>query len=331
MDTKETDFDALLDEYKNKITKGTSDSFMPILNSLKHTILERHKDAPNIDEIFNHRIIALDIIDAGIKYIDNTTKVISESSITKYLNSITDFYKKIIQVKYPNSSLNSVLNFQDLYSDIRQNVKKDLLPTESYPHIGKDEYKFVNSHISVLSSMTGKNFSISVIYRLMLLFGFKLEIVENLKAKNYDSEKRTLCLESKFSNKELSLELPYNLSRDMSIQKSKDVGSPYLFVNDGGNKIDSDYFADDLKDLKAEAAKYGFKKACFTLSGFSKFGVINMLVEGLNPLTVKDVSGISDTNLKYCEKQAIFLLERENLNHHINAHIRGIRTFDDFE
>lgn len=328
---KDSDFDALIDEYCHKITDDKWGNNRPVLNCFKRTILNRHKAAPSVDEIFMHRIVGPDIVAAGIEYIDQTPRIHSESAIRKYLLAITDFNKKIIRLHYQNSSLNSVLNFQSLFLSIKNGITKKLAPISSYSHIAEEEYDLIKLHIQKIKKIPDKNFSISVIYRMILLFGFKIETVESMVKDNYDDVKRVLNLNPNFTEYKIALEIPYDLANDLSIQKKKCSASNFLFTYDDGKNIDGRYFTDDLKVLKKEARDLKLNSSCFTLTGFSKYAVINMLVEGLNPLAVREVSGVKDTDFKYCEVEAMKILQNEGLSHHINSHIRDIETFDDFQ
>lgn len=54
-----------------------------------------------------------------------------------------------------------------------------------------------------------------------------------------------------------------------------------------------------------------------------------MFIEGMNPIIIRQISGMKDINLNYCQRQA-WEKNKIQLNGYVNSKIRGIDIYDDF-
>ena len=136
----------------------------------------------------------------------------------------------------------------------------------------------------------------------------------------------------------VKLELPYLLALDMIKLAEQNPSTPLLFVNEKASQLTTSYF--ELTRVRKYAAKFQkenpniyLNPESFTLEGMAKFGVINLLIAGMNPILVERLTGAKENVLLYCQKEAIKMLARgseNSINNYFNSRIRSVTTFDDW-
>jgi len=66
-----------------------------------------------------------------------------------------------------------------------------------------------------------------------------------------------------------------------------------------------------------------------TLDGLAKYAVINMFYIGMDPIVIRQVTGMKDVILKYCQQEA-WKKRKESLKNYVNSQFRCIKVYDNF-
>lgn len=320
----------LINEFSMQLSKPLKEGYLPILRKFAVFILEKHKDLTSIEKLFQNEVTPNDIINAGVYYVDNTAKVTGEKAVDKYLTAISEFYNKIVFIKFPICSLSRFRdNFKEFKDDILVRSKKELKESKSHKHLTKADYQIVVEYLKSHDRDTYKELINKIIIKLILLYGFKIGIISELKKSDFSKEYKTIKIKND-NNKPIILELPYSISNEIeNIIVQNPNNSDYLFLTEDGQSITSSYADDELKSISNNIKLKDSKK--YTTTSFSKYAVIEMFVKGMNPIIISQISGMGDVNLKYCQNEANKRLNDVlNINRYVNSKIRDIATYDDF-
>ncbi|CQR54400.1 site-specific integrase [Paenibacillus riograndensis] len=322
----------VLEQFENLLNNKLKSNYMPILkNTFLPCLVSAHSEISNIDELFMHEITRANIVQAGIQYVDTTKKVKSVAAVKKYLTAVAEFHKRVIIKKYPNTPLNSINEFQGLFEEIVEKSQKNLMPKISHDQIKDKEAKFILEYLSSLSKNSYKEQVICIVFELMLLYGFKIGTIASLKKDDFSQERRTLMISLPSLHSPIKLELPYKLSKQISDLEANYMNeSELLFLADDNKKLDSSYFFEFLKNLEKDTTKtLGTQCTHLTLSGLSKYAVTNMFIKGMNPITISNISGMKDVDLKNCQQAANRVLNSDNFgNSYINSNFRGMEFYE---
>lgn len=317
----------LLDEFKQGLTKSEYDSYMPILRNSFMPYLEKmyQKELDNsVAEFFETMISSQDIVGAGINYIDNTPKVKNESAIDKYLTATSEFFKAVIFPKWQRCQLSTVDNFKGYYQKIFTGKNKTLKKHEARTHLEEDSVKKLLECLYELDDSSFKNIMLKATIPLILLYGFKIGTIADIKREDYEGDTRIIKI--KLEADTVNLELPYNVYFYVDEVFQRKTDDEYLFNIAKGQKLISDYFDDFLVKYNKKMNK----ETKITLDGLARYAVINMFLEGMNPIVIRQITGMKDINLNYCQKEAWKTSKNKiQLNRYVNSKIRGVHIYDD--
>ncbi len=318
------EIEQLLFEFEHGLTKGKSNSYMPILkNSFIPYLEKKHGDEieSSVDRFFEILISSNDIIGGGVWYIDNTPKVTNESAIDKFLTATSEFFKTVIFSKWQKCPLSTVDNFKIYYQDILTRCNKKLKKRTSRIHLDDRSVNNLLECLYELDDIAPKSVMLKAVIPLILLYGFKIGTIAEIKRNDFDAVKRVINIQ--LEDNIINLELPYNVYVYVDKIYNRKVDDVYLFDTAKNQRLISDYFDDFLK-------KYNKRinvEAKITLDGLAKYAVINMFLVGMNPIVIEQISGMKDMNLSYCQRQA-WEKNRVQLNRYVNSKIRGIDIYD---
>lgn len=85
------------------------------------------------------------------------------------------------------------------------------------------------------------------------------------------------------------------------------------------------YYKDKTTVLNGEKMNTETK---ITLDSLARYAVINMFLEGMNPIVIRQITGMRDINLNYCQREA-WKQNKVQLNRYVNSKIRGTYIYDD--
>lgn len=290
-----------------------------------------YEDDIELDDFLKNEFSRLDIIKSCAYYYENSNAK-SITAINKYLSSMTKFYETYMKIKgYENQNLFYLGNFAKLKNDVRSYIKeKKILEKDVFPPISDIDFVDICKYFNENTNPTNVQRQISIIFKLIMLYGLKLERIRNMEKGHFDSRQRLLTLFIEDERK-IILELPYSLSLEIEsyLNSPKCNESIYMFLR-GKDKIASDFFAHTFLKIK----KYKNDNSLinkFTTTGLAKYAIIKMLEAGMNVPVIKIVSGMDDDVINDCTKKVYELDKFIKLNRYINSKIRAIDVYDEMD
>ena len=288
-------------------------------------------------DFFENDFSKNDIIQSCIRYIRNSNRAKSVQSIDTYLGAMTKLYEECIQKQGCNNrNLFAILPFGNLKTQVKEKLKDiNLEEKASIPPIDEDTSTIIINYLENEKHNTSESFRRnSIMLRLVMLYGFKLERLKYIKISDLRCENHILDINSdKYGDSILSLELPYTLVYDIDeyIKNLKDnkefKDDQYLFLTNTGKLIGSYCFKEIFDKINSD-----YNCSRITLVGICKYAIINMIKVGLSKEKIKLVTGVRDDIIDDCEE--IYLKKLCNnedkipLNREINQKLRGITAFD---
>ena len=322
-------------EYNQYVIK-LRNYFVDYLSETKYT-------CNTVEELFKYEFTRKDIIDSTLYYIINNPKVSSKSAIDDFLIALNRLFDETINKKYFNQNIANIRPFTNMSKDVENilesNGNKKLKDRVVNPTITKVEYDFIIEYLRTYNPRKLIHYEYKIIVSLFLLYGFSLDKIIELDVNDYSTENGVLSIIYNKTEKEyIELELPYKLKNlfdsFIEIRKSQFKEVKNMFVNSNGKKISSSFIYEFLEkiresfygnDLNTYNGKFMNK---FTTTGLSKYGVIEMILEGMNQSIILDLTGQGPDIYSDCQ-DIVNEMKNLNRNRYINHMIRGIATYDD--
>ena len=289
-------------------------------------------------DYFENEFSKNDIIQSCVRYVRNSNKATSLTAIERYLNAMTKLYEECIQKEGCNNrNLFAILPFGNLKTIVNDKIKDlKLKEKSSIPPIDDNTaniiIKFLQDKKNTKSDVSKRN---SIMLRLIMLYGFKLERLKYIKVSDLRCDNHILDINSeKYGDNILSLELPFSLVSDINkyiefLQTDTNFrNDQYLFLMSTGKLITSSCCKEIFDKLNTN-------KNCsrITLVGICKYAIINMIEHGLSKEKIKLITGVQDDIIDDCEEIYLRRLcnntEKEFLNREINQKIRSLPIYDD--
>lgn len=318
------EFEVLIERFSNGLTTGRYNNYVKVLQNSLIPHLERYctTEGVTVEELFKKMISASHIIDAGIEYIQRP-KVTGEAAVDKYLTAANEFFKAVIFPEWPSCPLSVVGNFQEYRDNILNKSSKSLKSYEPRQHLDEDGYKNLIKYLDGLSDDSLRNRMAKAVIPLILLYGFKLGTIAEMKRDCFDEHRRTI--EIQVENEKIRLELPYQIYKNVQKIYDEKIDKTLLFAMAEKQRPISDHFDTIIKNFN-KIQETGKK---ITLDGLAKYAVINMFSIGMDPIVIRQVTGMKDVVLKYCQQEA-WKRRRKNLTNYVNSQFRSITAYDNF-
>lgn len=283
----------------------------------------------SLEYFFKNEFSRLDIINSCAYYFrkSNATK---ETAITKYLNAMTKFYNSYIAPNgYDNKNLFAILPFSQLFAEVKQRLgDKKPQKKEVCPAITQKEFKQICEFYNNKEELSIVQKEFNIIFKLIMLYGFKLERIKYLGKKDFDPMLRQLKLRLD-NNRSITLEIPYSLSKDISdyLHDSRCNSTGYMFLNKANQIITPSFLYNGFIPIR-KSFGINAKTNEFTSTGLAKFAITNMLQAGIDVPVIKIITGMEDDIIDDCSKAVYKLNEEIKLNRYINSRVRSIETYD---
>lgn len=324
----------VINEFSNEIKDKFAD-YVALYNSLCQFLQNEYREKETTVEVFlKHDFSRENVIDSCVWYIRNSSKANSVTAIEKYLNAITKFYNQyMLPNGYDNRSLYEIVPFGQLKPLVKERLKNEVLKEkETIEPIGIKEVAAILDYFAScrksLASRAG-----SIISKLILLYGFKLEKIRYFEKGNFSEDGFFLNINLKNNDWFVQLELPKELAYEIQeyFRMLGDIPKNQLiFLNMSGKVITSTFLDTYLSAIRLE--NENLKR--LTATGMAKYAIMNMIEAGFSKLNIKYLTGMEDAIINDCEER---LFERKSgekedyiriLNRDVNSRIRGIATYD---
>lgn len=290
----------------------------------------------SLSEFFGYNLCKRDIVNSCVYYMEQS-KATSVSAIEKYLNSMTKLYNSYIKPKgYDNKSLEAIVPFATYKDEVREKIKKkELLEKNNFPALNEDGFSKIIEYLEKYQKKTYVGIQISIIFKLILLYGFKLERIKFLQAGDYDEDENTLSIvvdEDIDVSSRLILELPAYISNEIKNYLGQHIKkkNEYMFLNRQGHVIEPSFFSYTFRAIED---KYRIKEKSFTTTGLAKYAIKHMIREGIGAADIKLITGMEDIVVDDCEMSVRLenVCDMNSLNRKINSKIRKIPTVDNMK
>ena len=175
-----------------------------------------------------------------------------------------------------------------------------------------DEIEAMEEVIQTLNCESHYQYGQIVRYRLMLEYGFKSEVLLNLRLEQFDEETLSLnleCDEDTHFKLFLDEELGNMLKRYCEMNCKKD--RKWLFTNSNGKKIASPYIMDELR----KRAKENFNIVGFSPMATGLTGVQKLLEKGM---TIAEIKMITGFRIQKIDDVAEYMLMAQDIEKVIN-------------
>ncbi len=332
----------IIDQFGSILTKHEYNQYIPKLRDfLVKYIIENKSHVSSVEELFKYEFTKVDIILCTEYYIINNDNVKSKSAIDDFLIAVNRIFDEIINNRYPNQNLITIRPFTNLNKDVENGLlNKGIILEErkANPPINENHYNFILEYMkNDKKSKKLKTQQVYIIFKLLLLYGFSFDRIINLYKENYNSETRTLEIVYNMNPKRsFILELPYSLNNEISNYtnslNNKNYSDNHMFITRTGNPITHAFLNEYITDIKQ--AYFSINKLeintenPFTPTGFAKYAVINMILDGVNQSVISDLTGFMQDMYSDCQ-YIVNEKKLSNRNRYINQMIRGISTYDD--
>lgn len=322
----------LLREFGERLTPSEYNQYMPKLRDyFVPYMMEEFDVNGDIDSIFSHLFTKKNVIQSSIFYVKENNNVKSATAVNDFLIALNRFFVELVFDKYSNPTLLSSTPFSSLKVDVNKSVKKigiQLNEKSSEPAINDDHAKFIIKKIKELDIEDEKELQIKIMFKLFLLYGVRLSKVSKIKTEDFNDERRILKIKySENSERNISIELPYNLYIDIRKLLDKRSIDGLLFLKNTGSKIDQSYFDNYFKQLKKDMLDESINCDKLNITGMIKYSIIQMILSDVNQDIIKDMTGVDIDIIDYCNEQ-VLINKGINRNNYVNSKIRGIPTYE---
>jgi integrase len=319
-----------LEKYANSIKESNADYASIYTYFVDYIDNIAYKDEYTLEEFLINEFSKSDIVRSCAYYFEKSNAT-SISAIIKYLNSITKFYTEYMKPKgYDNTNLFAILPFAQLKFDVDILIKdKKPLQKEVKPPITNDDFQIICHYLNNVSKPSLVHKQISIILKLIMLYGLKLERIVFMEKSDFDSRQRLLFLNIG-NDKKIILELPYSLTLEIEDYISTtENNSQYMFLNSMNKIITPAFLTAKFTKIKelVPNLKTGYNR--FTSTGLAKYGIINMLYAGMNVPVIKIISGMEDDVINDCTRVVYELDNQIDLNRYINSTVRSVKSYDE--
>jgi len=295
-----------------------------------------YTEESSIKEFLGYNLCKRDIVNSCVYYAEQSNAT-SVSAIEKYLNSMTKLYNSYIKPHgYDNKGLEAIVPFSSYKDEVRDKIKKkELAEKNNFPALSEEGFNTIIEFLERYQKKTYVGMQISIIFKLILLYGFKLERIKYLQVGDYEENDNTLSIvadEDLDVKSRLILELPTYLSNEIKnyLGQHEKKKNEYMFLNRQEHVVEPSFFSYTFRAIED---KYCIKEKSFTTTGLAKYAIKNMIREGIGSADIKLITGMEDIVIDDCEMS----VRQENvydirmLNRKINSKIRGIKTFDNMK
>jgi len=195
------EFDVLIERFSSGLTTGKYNNYVKVLQNSLIPHLEHYciKEGIAAEELFKKMISASHIIDAGVEYIQRP-KVTGEAAVDKYLTAANEFFKAVIFPEWPSCPLSVVGNFQEYRDNILNRSSKSLKSYEPRQHLDDEGYENLVKYLKNLGDDSLRNKMAKAVIPLILLYGFKLGTIAEMKRDCFDEQRRTIEIQVEKEN-----------------------------------------------------------------------------------------------------------------------------------
>ncbi len=269
----------------------------------------------SLKEMFEKHISLREIKHACKAYFENSKKATSIEAVQRYLTAIDQFYKYIEKDGIECKALKNGCRRKEVVHDICMSLNDELKQNIYLPFDNEEEIKIVEEEIGLLNKNKFYQLGQSIIYRLLVFYGFKEKIIINMKMDDLDVSEGTLLLRGG-EEYNIRLKLKEDIFNGLLnyCTQNKHSDRVYLFTKSNGAQLTPDSI---FGTLKKRIEKRGISN--FTPTTVALQGVANLIENGLTLREIKILTGFETQKI---EDVSQYLLMDESVEETINEKLR---------
>lgn len=282
---------------KNNLRKDYNNLYRLFVDYLNST----HLEDVDAETFIKHNLCRDDIIGSCVQYFMQDD-INSITSITKHLNALTHLYKNcFLPLHWDNATLEKSLPFSKLSKEVVKRSDKKPSEITPIPPLTAEEFENVRKYLSSYVYNTPLKHQFYIVCNLFLYLGFKLERIASFRRKDYIPECGILVVHCK-NDMDIPVELPNSLNNHLSeyCQTVSRQKSDLLFQGATGKPLSSQFFYTASKPFRQR-----YSGRSYSLTGFAKYGVVQLLDAGLEPYFVQLITGMDDIIMTDCMRHFI--------------------------
>lgn len=263
-----------------------------------------------MSELFE-KITLFHIEQACKEYFISSKKAEKVESIRRFLSAIDMFYSDyLVPRRMYCRTLENKCRHKEVIHRICQSLNHDFNQKIFLPLEDKDMEK----SLQLIAELDDSNFfqlGQKIIFKLLITYGFKEQIIIRMPIDAFDLREHTLTVYSQ-EDLPIVLELPKTLCEDIKtyIDINPFSNRKYLFTKKNGKQLDS---SSTLQILKPKAEKLGITN--FTPTSVALSGIVNLINRNL---TIGEIIKLSGFEMKKIADVADYLLIDKDISQLIN-------------
>lgn len=308
------DLKIAIEEYCN-IIKTTRPSYIACYNSFL-AYCSKFSNC-GIKRLFKD-LSRFDIEQACKEYFISSEKAEGEEAIRRFLSAIDMFYSEyLLPREIFCEALEKKCRNQEVIQRICKSLNQDLHTKIYLPLAGKD----LDESIQLINELnTSRYYQLGqkIIFNLLRTYGFKEQIILNMKREAFDAEKRTLTI---YTERMVSivLNLPDYLYQDLKLYMELNpfLSRKYMFTITTGEPLNATSILHTAKYKAKKRNINNFTPTSIALSGIVELIKNNFSVSEINKLMGFELQKIVDVADSLLEDKDINLVINEKLERNI--------------
>lgn len=248
-------------------------------------------------------------------YFEKSKKATTIEAIQRYLTAIDQFYKYIKGRDITWEHLEGGCRNKQIVHDICVSLNDELKQKIYLPFDEEKAVKTVEEQIALLDKNNFFQFGQSVMYRLLITYGFKEKVIINVKTEDFSKLEGTLLINSE-EEQELRIKLDEDILADLVryCELHKYPDRLYLFTKSNGTQLTPDSIFTTLKERMKKLDVSNFTPTTVALQG-----VVNLIEKGL---TLQEIKILTKFETQKIEDVSKYLLTDEDAEKVINEKLQ---------
>lgn len=265
----------------------------------------------SLREMCENHLDIFDIKRACKLYIERSKKATSIEAVQRFLTAMDFFFRFLKENNVSCENLEGGCRRKEIVHDICVSLNTELKQKIYLPFDNEQELRIVNEQIALLNKQNFYQLGQSIIYKLLITYGFKEKVVINFKLNDFISREGKLQVSYNGENSTY-INLPEDLNQDLReycvLNKYQD--RKYLFSKSNGTLLTPDSM---FGTLKSRLIKMDILN--FTPTTIALYGVANLIEKGLTLGEIKLLTGFETQKI---EDVSQYLLTDEDVDKAIN-------------
>ena len=257
----------------------------------------------------------IDVEQACKYYFETSKRATSIEAIQRFLTAIDQFsrYAKGREIEW--RYLKEGCRNKQIVHDVCISLNNELSQKIYLPFDEEREVKIAKEQIELLNKNNFYQFGQSVMYRLLITYGFKEKIIINIRTEDFNEKEGQLlvgCDEEQRIYIKLEADIWDDLVKYCVMHKYPDRA--YLFTKSNGEQLTPDSIFYTLKEKMKKLDIYNFTPTTVALQG-----VANLIEKGLTLQEIKILTGFETQKIEDVSK---YLLTDEDIEKVINEKLQ---------